>query len=246
MRKVALIQARMNSERLPGKVIMPLAGKPLVLHLVERLRSIKEIDHVVVATAEHPSNDPLVEICDDNKIDCFRGSLDDVLGRLTSAGQLYEADIVIRATCDCPLVERKYVAERIAMVEREDLAFTYCLSSSMLFAGATVMKMTFLDFLNQYANRPEDREHCGLPFALLYRKIFRSKEVFPDEELNSYGYRLTVDERADYEVVKAIYDALYSPGRPIDIKSVLQFLQETPALVARNSMVKQKYMYKDV
>lgn len=99
MRKVALVQARMDSARLPGKVLMSLAGKPMALHVVERLQTSKQLDHIVVATAEHPSNDPLVEICRENGVDVFRGSLSDVLLRLTEAGRRAGADIVVRVTC---------------------------------------------------------------------------------------------------------------------------------------------------
>lgn len=239
MRKVALIQARMDSSRLPGKVLMPLAGKPVVLHVVERLRASQQLDEVVVATAEHSSNDPLVETCQQNNVAVFRGSLPDVLLRLTQAGRAARADIVVRVTCDCPLVETSYMDERLALIEKTGLDFTYCRSSSLVFAGASVMSMDFLEQLNREVSDARDREHCGLPYALRHRERFKSREVFPDPRLNAYNYRLTVDERADYELMSHIYEALYRPGRPIDLWEVIRLLEENPGLAAHNRHVKQ-------
>lgn len=239
MRKVALIQARMDSSRLPGKVLMPLAGKPTVLHVVERLRASRQLDQVVVATADHASNDPLVELCRANGVDVFRGSLPDVLLRLTEAGRMARAEIVARVTCDCPLVETGYMDERLELLEKDGLDFTYCRSSSLVFAGASVMSMAFLERLNREVDDPRDREHCGLPYALRHRDRFRSREVFPDARLNAYNFRLTVDERADYELMRQIYDSLYRPGEPIPIWDVIRLLEARPELAAHNLHVRQ-------
>jgi spore coat polysaccharide biosynthesis protein SpsF len=239
MRKVALLQARMDSSRLPGKVLMPLAGKASILHVVERLHHAKSVDHVVVATAEHPSNDPLVEVCRREGIDWYRGSLADVLHRLSGAALYAGADIVARVTCDCPLIETGYIDERLAVVEREGCDFTYCLSTSMIFAGASVMSAEFLHRLDREVKGATDREHGGLPYAKRNRHLFNAREVLPDERLNAYDFRLTVDEQADYELMKRIYDDLYTPGRPIPIWDVVHYLEARPELAALNRNVKQ-------
>ncbi len=239
MRKVALIQARMDSSRLPGKVLMPLAGKPIVLHVVERLRASRQLDHVVVATADHESNDPLVDLCVANGVDVFRGSLPDVLLRLTEAGRAARAEVVARVTCDCPLVETGYMDERLALLEKDGLDFTYCRSSSLVFAGASVMSMGFLEQLNCEVSEPGDREHCGLPYALRHRDRFRAREVFPDARLNTHNFRLTVDESADYELMRRIYEILYQPGEPIAIRDVIRLLEKRPELAAHNCHIKQ-------
>ena len=239
MRRVALLQARMNSTRLPGKVLLPLAEKPMVLHIVERMRACPLIDHVVVATATDPSNDPLEAVCRQHGVDVFRGSLDDVLGRMAAAGRAAGADIVTRVTCDCPLVETGYVEQRLKLVAAEGLDFTYCLSSSLLFAGASVMSMAFLERLASEVTDPRDREHCGLPYALRNRDRFRSREVFPDPELNAWNFRLTVDEAADYELMCRIYETLYRPSRPIPIREVVALLRGRPEWAAINRHVVQ-------
>jgi spore coat polysaccharide biosynthesis protein SpsF len=239
MRKVALIQARMDSSRLPGKVLMPLAGKPTVLHVVERLRASRQLDQVVVATADHASSDPLVELCKENGVDVFRGSLPDVLLRLTEAGRAAHAEIVARVTCDCPLVEIGYLDKRLALLEKERLDFTYCRSSCLVFAGASVMSMAFLEQLNREVADARDREHCGLPYAQRHRDRFRSREVFPDPQLNAYNFRLTVDELADYELMSQIYEILYRPGVPIAIWDVIRLLEARPDLAAHNRHIKQ-------
>ena len=239
MRKVALIQARMDSSRLPGKVLMPLAGKPIVLHVVERLRASRELDQVVVATADHESNDPLVALCCEHGVDVFRGSLPDVLLRMTKAGRSARADIVARVTCDCPLVETGYMDQRLALIESEGLDFTYCRSSSLVFAGASVMSMDFLERLNAQVTDSCDREHCGLPYAMRNRDRFHAQEVFPDPQLNARNFRLTVDELADYQLMCRIYEELYRPGSPIDLWDVVRLLEARPELALHNRHVKQ-------
>ena len=245
MRKVALIQARMDSSRLPGKVLMPLAGKPLVLHVVERLRASSQLDQVVVATAVDASNDPLVELCRANDVEVFRGSLPDVLLRLTEAGRMARAELVARVTCDCPLVETGYMDDRLKLLEQDGLDFTYCRSSSLVFAGASVMSMVFLEQLNREVTDPRDREHCGLPYALRHRNRFHSREVFPDPRLNAYNFRLTVDELPDYELMSRIYALLYRPGKPIAIWDVIGLLESRPDLAGHNRHVRQNPLQAD-
>jgi spore coat polysaccharide biosynthesis protein SpsF len=239
MRKVALIQARMDSSRLPGKVMLPLAGRASVLHVVERLQHASHIDHIVVATAEHASNDQLFALCQREGIDCYRGSLPDVLQRLAGAARHADAEIVARVTCDCPLIETEFIDQRLATIEKENCDLTYCLTAGMIFAGASVMTAEFLYRLDREITDTSDREHGGLPYARRNRHLFNAREVLPNAALNAYNFRLAVDELADYELVSTIYDELYKPGRPIPIWDVIRYLEERPELSASNRHVQQ-------
>jgi spore coat polysaccharide biosynthesis protein SpsF len=103
--KLAIIQARMSSSRLPGKVLIDIAGKPLLQHMLERVQKAKYLDGVVIATTTDPSDDILERFCQDQKIACFRGSLPDVLDRCYQAASQFNAEVIVRLTADCPLID---------------------------------------------------------------------------------------------------------------------------------------------
>ena len=105
MRIVAIIQARMGSSRLAGKVMMKLANKPVLAHVVERLTYCKMIGKIVVATTNETIDDPLKDYCTNNNIDCYRGNSEDVLDRYYHAAKAYDADSIVRITCDCPVID---------------------------------------------------------------------------------------------------------------------------------------------
>src|SRR3954470_10802095 len=104
-RVVATIEARMTSSRLPGKVLLPVLGRPLLELMVERLRRARTIDEIVIATTEDATSDPLQELAERLGIGCFRGSEDDVLARVLGAAQAYDAELIVELTGDCPLID---------------------------------------------------------------------------------------------------------------------------------------------
>ncbi|MRS03688.1 acylneuraminate cytidylyltransferase, partial [bacterium] len=110
---VAILQARMSSTRLPGKVLLDLGGRSVLSRMVERVRQSKLVTRVVVATTIDPSDEPIVKLCQDENIDVFRGSLPDVLDRYYQAATKYHADIVIRLTGDCPLIDADLIDQTI-------------------------------------------------------------------------------------------------------------------------------------
>jgi spore coat polysaccharide biosynthesis protein SpsF len=105
LNKLAIIQARMSSSRLPGKVLMDIAGQPMLQHVIERIMNAKTIDRMVVATTTDPSDDVLEQFCHKQDVPCYRGSLPDVLDRFYRATQQFHADVIIRLTADCPLID---------------------------------------------------------------------------------------------------------------------------------------------
>ena len=102
---IAIIQARMGSSRLPGKVLMPLAGKPALWHLIDRLKYSKSINDIVVATTVNPEDDVVEEFCKNNDVKSYRGSAEDVLDRYYQASKMFSADPVVRITADCPVID---------------------------------------------------------------------------------------------------------------------------------------------
>src|SRR5579859_1898597 len=109
MRIVATIEARMRSTRLPGKVLRPAAGKPLLELLIERLRRVSRIDQIVVATTDNPADDMIARLAQRLGVGCFRGSEEDVLDRVLRAAQSVAADLIVEITADCPLIDPEVV-----------------------------------------------------------------------------------------------------------------------------------------
>src|SRR6185437_13690870 len=114
LRVVAIIQARMGSSRFPGKTLASLNGRPVLAHVVERVKQAATVDHVVVATSELPGDDPIATHCAHAGVSCFRGSESDVLDRFYQAAKEFSADVVVRVTADCPLIDAKVIDKIVA------------------------------------------------------------------------------------------------------------------------------------
>ncbi len=116
---VAIIQGRMGSSRLPGKVLLDIAGKPMLQHVIERTRRARRIDALVVATSSEPSDDPIAEFCSGLKVACARGSLHDVLDRFYQAASSQHAGRVVRITADCPMIDPALIDQTIGLLDEE-------------------------------------------------------------------------------------------------------------------------------
>ena len=168
MKVVAIVQARMNSSRLPGKVMMQLVNKPVLEHVVERLSYCKLIEKIVVATSNESSDDQVKDYCVNNKIDFYRGSLVDVLDRYYHAAKIYNAKAILRITCDCPVIDPVVV----------DAVITGYLSGEYDSYGlggkfpdgldCTVYSFSSLEKAWQEARLKSEREHVGPYICLLY------------------------------------------------------------------------------
>ena len=121
--RVALIQARMGSSRLPGKVLEDLSGRPMLWHVVDRVRRASKVDKVVVATTDRVGDDPIARFCEQEDVGCFRGSEQDVLDRFYQAAKKHQADVVIRITADCPLIDPAVIDKVVARFERGGCAW---------------------------------------------------------------------------------------------------------------------------
>lgn len=202
-RVVAIVQARMSSRRLPGKVMLPLAGKPVLWHVVSRARLIRGVHEIVVATSEDSSDDLISAWCENNSVPCFRGSLDDVLERYVACAEQYEADVVVRITGDCPLIDP----------ETSSLVVHEFLSSSADFASLAgsfpdgldtqLFSLDSLRIASQATHIKSDREHVG-PY------IERNPARFNIVEVNRFSglghLRLTLDEMEDYLLLIELFD----------------------------------------
>lgn len=225
---VATIEARMTSSRLPGKMTLPIGGKPVLAVLIDRLRRVPELDHIVLATTTNSTDDVLVGIAQDLGISSFRGSEDDVLGRVRAALDSAGAETCVEITGDCPLVDPAMVS---AMIEE-----FFATRSTNRYVGNTtgptlgaphgldvqVFEAEALRTIDREYRDPSSREHVSMPF---YREGSASRwhprfiSFFPDELCRRVW--LSLDYREDYELIRDIYEDLVRRDPYFDAQSMI-------------------------
>ena len=233
MKTAAIIQARMNSSRLPGKVLTNLAGKPMLWHVVNRTLRAERIDQVVVATSDQDSDDPIAEFCKIRGIYCFRGSLDDVLDRYHSCARDIRTDNIVRITADCPLLDSGVI----------DSLIRFFMEGGYDFASTGVARTTFPDGISveiftqevlEYtwarAALKSEREHV-MPYFHKHPARFRIGEIHHDPDLSDL--RWTVDEKPDLDFARQVYDEFEEAYFSMD--DILDLLERKPELMHINS-----------
>ncbi|NER37086.1 MAG: aminotransferase class III-fold pyridoxal phosphate-dependent enzyme [Oscillatoria sp. SIO1A7] len=229
MNVVAIIQARMASTRLPGKVLADIAGKPMLWHIVKRVGQAKTLSRVVVATSNNSSDDPVVELCLEAGIDFVRGSEADVLDRYYQAAKTHAADAIVRITADCALIDTQAIDRVVSVFEKSGYDYVTNTLRYTYPDGLDTEVFTFeaLQQAWQEARKPSEREHVT-PYIRFSGK-FRIQNVEHDLDLSSYNYQWSVDEAADLEFVRQVYRHLGE--RPeFGMQDVLNLLEKRPEL----------------
>lgn len=235
----AIIQARMQSKRLPGKSLLPLAGKPLIAHVIERVKAVGGITSVVLATCPGDENIPLIECAESLGVHVFVGSESNVLERYYLAAEKFGGDFIMRVTGDNPFTDTEYATSAldIALESNADLS---SISNLPLGAGVEVIKHSALTEAFEKATTPYQREHVT-PYIKEHTEFFMIERYPVRMDLPYDNLRLTVDTPEDYEVARRIYEALYT-GEPFTIKQTLDFLEQHPEIASLNSAVEQRPM----
>jgi spore coat polysaccharide biosynthesis protein SpsF len=232
MNVVAIIQARMGSTRLPGKVLLDLAGEPMLVRDMNRLARAEMLDEVVIATTVEPADDAIVDLCQEHDWHYFRGSEADVLDQYYRTAQEYQADVVVRVTSDCPLIEPQ-VVDRVV---REFLKR----QSEIDYAANTLQPRTFPRGLDTEVVRFDALERAWREHVTRYIRghpeLFKSYGVLSEEAL-SY-MRWTVDTSEDLALVRRIYEH-FGHDR-FSWREVLALLEQYPEWLAINRDVQQK------
>ncbi len=233
MNIVAIVQARMSSSRLPKKVLLPLAGKPVLAHVIERLQHCEMLNKIVVATSTDLSDDAIAKWCLQNNINYYRGSLLDVLDRYYQAALIYQADVIVRITADCPMIDPIIVDEVIEGF----LAGNYdAYSLSGDFPDGLDCQVFRFDAIAKAwkdATLPSDREHVGPYIEKTHPELFRLSGLQKFTGLSHH--RWTLDEPQDYDFLKAIFSKLYKKNKPFHAEDVLFLLGKEPKLMQINS-----------
>ena len=236
-RVVATIEARMTSSRLPGKVLLPAVGKPLLELMVERLRRTRHLDEIVIATTEDASSDPLQELAERLGIGCFRGSEDDVLARVLGAAQAYDADLIVELTGDCPLIDPALVDHVIERHREGGADYTANVLDKTYPLGfaVQVFPTRVLAEVAELTDDPADREHVSL-YIYEHPERYRLRNIVSDHP-ESAELRLTVDTPEDYELVRTVFEEL--PG-DFGLPEILDLFARKPELRSVNQHIEQK------
>ena len=231
---LAIIQARWSSQRLPGKVLMPILGIPMLQLQVERVLRSSRIDKLIIATSSHPSDDKLENLCRRLNIFCFRGSLDDVLDRFYNAANIFQPDHVVRLTGDCPLIDPELIDATVDFYFNGDYDYASNVLEPTFPDGLDVeiFRFSVLKTIWEKTSNPVQREHVTL-------SIYKNPQVF---RIGSYknsqdisDLRWTVDEPEDLQFVTNVFSHIYPEIPDFRMRDVLNLLQKYPELKSINS-----------
>ncbi len=242
MKTVAIIQARMSSTRLPGKVLKMAEGRTMLDRMVERVRKAELVDEVVVATTTDPSDEPVIELCQKLKTPVFRGSLQDVLDRFYQAAVIHQADIIVRLTGDCPLIDPVLIDDVVrALIEQKADFACNRLPPPMTRTypiGLDVEACTFhaLERAWKEAGEKHEREHV-LPYLYSVPGRFKVVQLNHSEDLG--GLRWTLDTLEDLKLLEQIY-ARFNGRNDFSWLDVLDLFRREPQLAEINGQVHHK------
>ena len=231
-----IIQARLSSTRLPQKVLFDLLGKPLLIRMVERVKSSNLASKIVVATTCKSEDDELVGLCKTNNISYFRGSNLDLLDRHYKCAQKEKADVVIKIPSDCPLIDPKVIDRVIIDHLKGEFDYTSNLHPQSYPDGQDVEVMNFsiLEKAWKYAKKSYEREHTT-PYIWENKSKFRINNVTWEKGIDlSMKYRIVIDYYEDYKLIKSVFENLYLKNTMFDINEIVSFLDQNTAISKLN------------
>ena len=230
---LGVLQARVSSSRLPGKVLALVEGQPMILRQIERLRRARRLDALIVATSTDPSDDPLAALCRTEGVAVSRGPLDDVLGRMLAAARPFAPEWLVRLTGDCPLADPALIDQVIAETRAAGADYGSNAVEPTWPDGldVEVVRMAVLEAIAAEPRSPAEREHVTLA---IHRRPERFRLLHVKSPRDLSALRWTVDEPRDLAFVRRVYAALY-PGKPdFDTADILDLLARTPELLRIN------------
>lgn len=236
---VTVVQARTGSTRLPNKVLRPLAGKPLLVRMVERVQMAALAGTVVVATTTDTADDPIEALCAADGLACFRGDAHDLLDRHYQAGRRYGAEAVVKIPSDCPLIDPAVIDRVLGFYLAAPGAYDYVsnLHPATYPDGndVEVMPMAALEAAWRGATRDFEREHTT-PFFWENPGRFRLANVPWESGLDySMSHRWTIDYEEDYQFICAVYEALYPTNPRFRLDDILALQAARPDITALNA-----------
>lgn len=231
---LAIVQARTGATRLPGKVLRRVLGRPLLFYLLQRLKKAKLIDKIVVATTTKKRDELIVDFCEKQKTTYFRGSEEDVLDRFYQAAKKYQAEVIVRITADCPLIDPQIIDKVIKKFKSRDFDYVSNTHPATYPDGMDTEVFSFqvLERVWQEAKKPSEREHVT-PYIWKNPGKFRLGCVRNPEDLSKI--RLTVDYQEDFLLVKEVIEAFYRNDKSFTLKEILNFLKKQRQVIRQEN-----------
>lgn len=245
MKIISTIEARMKSSRLPGKVMKDILGKPVLELLVERLRRAELIKEIVIATTIDPADDVIDKLSKKMRVGCFRGSENDVLGRVLGAAKQYDADIIVEITGDCPFTDPGVTTECIKMflAGGYDYVSTGCLETTFPNGlSVQVFPTKVLEEVSSLTQDPVDREHVSY-YIYTHPERYKLGNYRAPEELFWPELAITLDTPGDFELIKRIFTELYPKNPEFSAYDVVRFLRNRPELARINIDTERRNNY---
>jgi len=236
---VIIVQARMRSTRLPGKVLLEVGGKPLLTYLLERLQKVKNADEVVVATTKNKEDDSIVQLCEGLGVRVYRGSDGDVLERFNETAVQFDADVVVRITADCPLMDPSIVeyviqeyADHKAEYASNTLDRTYPRGMDV-----EVFSTNLLSEVADIAVHLSDREHVT-SYIYTHPHKYLLNSVRSSQDFSKY--RWTVDTAEDFKLISKMIKGVYPNNPQFAYEDLLQLMEDHPEWKEINAGIEQK------
>tara|TARA_B100001057_G_C22871767_1_gene959301 strand:- start:1389 stop:2174 length:786 start_codon:yes stop_codon:yes gene_type:complete len=223
-----IVQARTNSSRLPGKLLLPLGNMTVIQYLIERLKKSRRIDNFIVATTNKKSDNKICMISKNKNVQVFRGSEKNVLKRYYQCAKKYKSSIIIRVTADCPFIDVKYIDELINFYRKSKYDYIANVDINYLPDGfhCEIFNFKSLRKAFKYAKTNFDKEHVT-SYIWKNRNLFKIK-YYKGKKIKNFSnkIRLTLDYNEDYVLIKKIFDNLYKKNKYFTLEQILNFLKK--------------------
>lgn len=239
-RVIGIVSARMASTRYPGKAMVPIAGRPLIEVLLQRIASVPVLDSVALATSSNPENEPLVQVARKLGIPAFQGDENDVLRRHVDCAHHMRADHVVRVTGDNPLTDLETIERLVALHLQAEADYTYVPGDALLMGILPeVISNTALERSWERGDAHHRSELVTL-YIKEHPKEFRIRTGKLPDELYRPEYRLTVDEAEDVELMQRLFERLAAPGKIVTTAEAIALLDREPELARINAHLRHK------
>jgi spore coat polysaccharide biosynthesis protein SpsF len=241
MTTVATIEARMTSSRLPGKVLLEANGKPLLGHLVQRLKAVPSIDEICLATTTNFTDDVLVDFASKEKISVYRGSETDVLSRVVGAAESVGANVIVEITGDCPILDPEIVEQaiRIYHCNNHDYVSNVKVLSWPVGMDVQIFSLSTLKRSQSMTSDPLDQEHVASHIRR-HPELFSHLNIVAPASMHWPELGLTLDERDDYLLIKTIIEYFGDDNPLFSCQDILDTLRSHPDWIAINDHVVRK------
>jgi len=238
----AIIQARTGSTRLPNKILKTICGKPLIWHVVNRLKPSQKINKIVLATTNNPNDDVLQIWANENHIECYRGDENDVLSRFYFAALQVKTDIIVRITADDPFKDFMIIDQVIGLLENNNLDFAYNNNPPTFPEGLDTEVFSFVALEKAYKNVVDlfEKEHVTQYF---YRNPLLFKQECLKHHIDLSYLRWTIDTQLDWDMTERIYKKIFPFKEIFNMEDILELLEKEPEIKKINSKEKRSAMY---